>query len=270
MVWLAQDSQFDPDSVCQPVFGIAARDLSHHDSGLHAHRVAQLLFARRGCMTITLEAKLCLLPPTRAVWIPAGLVHRAQMRTAVDYRSVYFRPPFAQDMPSQIEVFEVSDVLQATLERIAVAPLDVDWTMGAARNLLAVCMDEIRRAPRVPTLLPLPSDPRLARLDTASLPPSLGQLASDVGAGEKTIGRIFRRETGMSYQEWRQQWRLLKAYELLSAGTSISCVSQELGFAGDSAFISFFKHAAGVTPKRYVRSLNPGANAAATQETGAF
>nr|WP_245152971.1 AraC family transcriptional regulator [Stappia taiwanensis] len=131
-------------------------------------------------------------------------------------------------------------------------------------------MDEIRRAPRVPTLLPLPSDPRLARLDTASLPPSLGQLASDVGAGEKTIGRIFRRETGMSYQEWRQQWRLLKAYELLSAGTSISCVSQELGFAGDSAFISFFKHAAGVTPKRYVRSLNPGANAAATQETGAF
>lgn len=31
------------------------------------------------------------------------------------------------------------------------------------------------------------------------------------GASEKTISRIFRRETGLSYQQWRQQWRLIKA-----------------------------------------------------------
>ncbi|MFE8730360.1 helix-turn-helix domain-containing protein, partial [Aeromonas hydrophila] len=94
--------------------------------------------------------------------------------------------------------------------------------------------------------LPLPTDPRLGdwlqqlkRGD--ALPERLNQLAGQIGASDKTIGRIFMRETGMSYQAWRQQWRLLRGMELLAEGQSISRISSALEFSSDSAFISFFR-----------------------------
>ncbi|WP_410594941.1 helix-turn-helix domain-containing protein, partial [Bacillus sp. SIMBA_074] len=47
-------------------------------------------------------------------------------------------------------------------------------------------------------------------------PPAI-DLAESLGFSTKTLSRIFKADTGMSYQDWRQQWRVLKAIELLSA-----------------------------------------------------
>lgn len=88
--------------------------------------------------------------------------------------------------------------------------------------------------------------PLLESLDR--LPPELQALQAQIGASGRTIGRIFQRETGMSYQQWRQQWRLMRAIELLATGRTISYSAFELGFASDSAFIAFFKAMTGVTP----------------------
>ncbi|WP_110750829.1 helix-turn-helix domain-containing protein [Phyllobacterium leguminum] len=63
-----------------------------------------------------------------------------------------------------------------------------------------------------------------------------------------------RRETGMSYQQWRQQWRLLKAVELLAGHRSITSIAFDLGFASDSAFIAFFKGMTGHTPRAFMGS----------------
>lgn len=76
---IAPDDAFDADSFDKPVIGIAA-DMGLHDSGRHSHLRHQLLFSAAGSITIELEQALCLLPPRRAVWIPAGTVHRAIMR----------------------------------------------------------------------------------------------------------------------------------------------------------------------------------------------
>ena len=64
---------------------------------------------------------------------------------------------------------------------------------------------------------------------------------------------FFQRETGMSYQQWRQQWRQMRAMELLSTGRNIGYCAFELGFASDSAFIAFFKDMAGVTPGSWLK-----------------
>ncbi|NWD86775.1 helix-turn-helix domain-containing protein, partial [Pseudomonas sp. K5002] len=69
----------------------------------------------------------------------------------------------------------------------------------------------------------------------------------------KTIGRIFLRETGMGYQQWRQQWRLMRAIELLATGRSLGYCAFELGFASDSALIAFFKAMTGATPRGYFK-----------------
>lgn len=252
MVWLTADASFNPDSFPAPVIGIAAL-LGDHDSGLHQHHRGQLLFTRQGCTRITLDNYLCLLPPTRAAWIPGGLPHRAVMQQTVDYRSVYVSPALAQQLPSQVRVIEVSHLLRAVLEPIAMAPFETDWSTGRYAHLLALCLSEISDAAEQPMLLPLPQDKRLAPLlaNLETLPPSLLALERQVGASAKTIGRIFQRETGLGYQQWRQQWRLMRVIELLATGRSIGYCAFELGFTSDSALTAFFKHMTGTTPRRY-------------------
>ena len=99
MAWLAADASFDPDHYPAPVIGIAAL-LGDHDSGLHQHQRGQLLFTQQGCTRIILDNQLCLLPPTRAAWIPCGVHHRAVMSKTVDYRSLYVSPAIAARLPA--------------------------------------------------------------------------------------------------------------------------------------------------------------------------
>jgi len=131
------------------------------------------------------------------------------------------------------------------------------WGMLAEQqaSLINVFCEEIQTARRENWTLQLPSDTRLNLwLDgvrTGELPPRLGQLAQQVGASERTISRVFIRDTGMNYQNWRQQWRLLKAMEMLCDGWQLSYVAQQLEFVSDSAFITFFRQHTGTTPARY-------------------
>ncbi|MEQ1961888.1 helix-turn-helix transcriptional regulator [Xenorhabdus khoisanae] len=260
MAWLRQSDYFDPDSLNEnlnvPVIGIAA-EMGQHDSGFHQHDMGQLLFTRQGCIKITLAHQISILPPTRVAWIPPKTQHRAEMRGSVGYRSIYLNTSETELIsthliPTHSEVLEATPLLQAILERIAISSFDSAWHQGKGANLLMVFFDEIREARREPTLLPLPFDRRLARLSLEQLPPPLHTLTTYIGASEKTITRIFHRETGMNYQQWRQQWRLVKAIELLAQDKPLSYVAQELGFANDSAFVTFFRKTMGRPPREYM------------------
>lgn len=107
-------------------------------------------------------------------------------------------------------------------------------------------------------LLPLPRDKRLIPLLAMpeKLPPELQVLERQIGASGRTISRIFQRETGMSYQQWRQQWRLMRAMELLATGRDLSYSAFELGFASDSAFIAFFKDMTGITLGAWLKQID--------------
>ncbi|WP_415761984.1 AraC family transcriptional regulator [Pseudomonas sp. CP4] len=252
MAWLDAHSTFDADSFAAPVIGLAST-LADHDSGMHLHQRGQLLYTRRGCIRITLAQQLCLLPPSRAAWIPAGVRHRAVMQQSVDYRSIYLIANLCDELPQQVCVIEVSPLLRAVLEPMATAAFDTDWQTGKFAHLLGLCLSEINDAVQQPMLLPLPQDKRLTPLLAMPerLPPALHVLEQQTGASSRTIGRIFQRETGMSYQQWRQQWRLMRAIELLVTGRRLGYCAFELGFASDSAFIAFFKSITGSTPGQW-------------------
>lgn len=251
MALLAPSASFDVDQLAQPVVGIASR-LVQHESGWHSHGRGQLLFAFAGSIRITLPGATSILPPIRVAWIPPGTPHRVTICSEVDYRSIYLDEARIASPFAGLAIVAMTPLLREVFERISFQPFDTDWSQGAARNLLAVCLDELRTARHEPMLLPVPSDQRLARLDVEELPPELEVLSQRIGATARTITRIFRRETGMSYQTWRQSWRLLRAVDLLASGLSVTRVASELGFASDSAFISFFRQMTGETPRRYI------------------
>ena len=261
MAWINAHDAFNPDTLNNAVIGIQS-ELGHHDSGLHRHAMAQILFTRQGCIKLTLNegTLLCLLPPTRAAWIPAGVSHRAEMKNTVDYRSVWFQPSAFPSLPCSPAILNVSPLLHELLERISEQPWEARWDAVPLCYLAGLCAAEICAAAHEPMMLAMPRDKRLRHLSGNELPPTLQATAARSGASEKTISRIFRRDTGMSFQQWRQQWRLMKAVELLSTGQRITDTAQALGFSSDSAFVYFFRTMTGHTPGHYFSSYRFGGN----------
>ncbi|ASW74196.1 AraC family transcriptional regulator [Chryseobacterium piperi] len=256
MALLAQSDDFNADGISEKVIGIAS-DMVEHDSGLHFHHTkSQLLYAPSGCMTVTTSDQQFILPPFRMLWIPAKEPHRVNFRNIVAYRSIYFDEDYAQKyFKEKLKVLHVNPLLKEIIERICF--WEHTGLSTAQERILKVFWDEINSSPEENLRLTMPGDVRLKKITEEwtlrkSLPPRLKDLSERVGASEKTISRIFVKETRLSYQEWRQQWRLHRAVELLVDGNSIGDTSYDLEFSSDSAFIEFFKKQTGFTPLQYL------------------
>lgn len=257
MAFLHQNDEFNADDRHENVTGIAS-DMVMHDSGFHSHREkVQLLYAPSGCMTVITPEKQLVLPPSKLLWIPAGEEHRVTFRNVVAYRSVYFSEKYVMEngFPEGIQVRNVNPLLREVIERICFWP----WEMKEKdkTNILSVFWEELKTAQKEALVFTVPKDSRLQKkveewVLRISQPPFLNVLSTEVGASEKTISRIFIKETGMSYQEWRLQWRLHRSIELLSEGRTVGETAFELSFSSDSAFVDFFKKQTGATPLQYM------------------
>jgi AraC-like DNA-binding protein len=131
------------------------------------------------------------------------------------------------------------------------------------RRLASVLRDQLRILPAAPLELPMPRDDRAqeiaARLrDEPSDNSPVDAIARNAGASRRTLERIFRKETGMSFGEWRQQARLLHAMRLLARGERVTAAAFEVGYESPSAFIAAFSKALGTTPGRYYRENREG------------
>ncbi|EPG0367369.1 TPA: AraC family transcriptional regulator [Photobacterium damselae] len=254
MALIDHQTTFDLNLIDNQIVGIAAQ-VGRHDSGLHKHNKDQLLYAPFGCMNITLDSQKLLLPPTRAAWIPANTIHCAKMTNVVEYRSIYFDTALTQNLKLSLKTVEVNPLLQALIERMAFWSWEKPFV--EMTNTYRLFLDELVEAKEQTLALPLPQDRRLQlwleKLNQHDQPiDNLAQLSLKIGASSKTISRIFSNETGMSFQEWRQQWRLIQAIEKLTAGYQVNDVAYQLGFSSDSAFIAFFKQQTGTTPLKYL------------------
>lgn len=232
---------------------------SGHRIAVHAHAEHQLVFAAAGVMTVQTPEGSWIVPPNRAVWVPAGVEHDIRMSGAVSMRTLYLPPALrSPGLPRRCLVLEVTPLLrEIVLAAVARGGLD-PGRRGEDRHLLAVLVDEVRALPTRPMHVRVPHDERARRVATrVAREPGDGRparaLVAGSGASVRTIERLFRAETGMSLGAWRRQLRLGRALEMLAAGEPVTAVALESGYAGTSAFVSAFKACFGTTPGRYFR-----------------
>ena len=83
---------------------------------------------------------------------------------------------------------------------------------------------------------------------------SLADWARSAGASERTLARLFQRETGMTFGAWRQRLRLLLAIGRLAEGQAVTSVALDLGYESPSAFVAMFRRELGAPPTRYLRA----------------
>lgn len=69
-----------------------------------------------------------------------------------------------------------------------------------------------------------------------------------VGVSDRTLSRLFRRDLGMTFPQWRTQLRLHHALVLLTGRTPVTAVAHQCGWSSTSAFIDVFRRTFGHTP----------------------
>ncbi|GAA0529601.1 AraC family transcriptional regulator [Saccharopolyspora subtropica] len=226
-----------------------------HGAAIDAHRHDdhQIVYAARGVLAITTDAGSWVAAATRAIWVPAGTTHAHQAHGELELHLVGLpatNNPLGLDEPT---VLSVGPLLRELILAYTRAPHD---DSPERTRLRAVLLDQLRASPQQPVHLPAPTDPRLRELcailhaDPADNR-TLAALGRQVGASDRTLTRLFRRDLGMSFSQWRTQLRLYRALVLLAEGTPVTAVAHACGWSSASAFIDVFRRAFGHTPGTY-------------------
>lgn len=243
------------DHVARPLIAIGHDYPDSFELAEHRHRRSQFLYAAKGVMAVSTPAGAWVAPPERAVWIPAGTPHSIRMVGAVQTRSVLVEPGECPGRGHECQVVGVSPLLRQLLSAAAeVAPeYDIDGREGLAMRLL---MAEIDDAPLIPLAVPFPTHLALAKrchafLERPSAATTIDDWAGAMAINRRSFTRLFRRETGMSFAEWRQQACISAALPKLAAGEAVTSIAYDLGYDGPGNFSTMFKRIVGVPPSRY-------------------
>lgn len=223
----------------------------------HLHEEAQFVFSAHGVLRVVTPIGVWTLGPQLGLWLAPGIAHELHAVGDVTMHSLYFEGDAAPWTSPECRVLAVSPLLQA----LVAAMVEDRSTPHESRATLItpLLVSELKNAPLAHGVkLPLPADRRLRQIcelliaDPANAD-SLGTWGDRVGASERTLARLFKEETGLTFGQWRQQLRLVEAVSRLAQGMPVATIAMELGYQNASAFITMFKKSMGETPQRYLK-----------------
>ncbi len=221
----------------------------------HVHPWGQFNYVARGVMEVTVADQRLVSPPQYAIWIPPGVAHSSTHSASLDYRSVYVAAELCSAMPSTACALSVSDLLRVLLEQFCLLNVALPCT-PAQHRMAAVVLDQLVEMTPIDSYLPTTSQPNLrAAMLSAEASITEAKTLSDIAQEQHMSLRTFERlaveHLGMSFGEWRQRLRFIRATEALLKGTSIDQVAAKLGYSNASSFGEMFKRRSGMTPDQF-------------------
>jgi AraC-like DNA-binding protein len=227
--------------------------------GTHMHREAQLVYAAKGTMQVTTPKGRWLVPPDRAVWVPARLEHAIDVLADIEMRTLYFdlawlaREQRSDSLAAEF-VVRVSPLLQQTI----LALFDGSNNPQRTELLVRLAVLELHHAEDSTTFIPLPHEPRCRRaadivLGDPTASHEIETLAREVGTSARTLSRLFSSQTQLSFKSWCQRARIAAAIERLAMETNVSVkqLASDLGYASVPAFSHAFRQVTGKTPTEF-------------------
>src|SRR5215472_9938765 len=128
-----------------------------HIVPLHFHDRDQLVYASRGVMTVRTRSGTWVVPPQRAVWIPAEIPHTITMSGLVAMRTLYLKPRLAKALPQGCCVVNVSSLLRELILH-ACTLRTLKKTVKRHEHLIAVIVHQLEAVQMIPLQLPNLSD----------------------------------------------------------------------------------------------------------------
>jgi AraC-like DNA-binding protein/quercetin dioxygenase-like cupin family protein len=247
-------------SVPRPIVAMALDYPNGHLIPFHQHNRSQFLYASSGVMTVTTTKGIWVVPPLRAVWVPALTGHQIGCCGKLSMRTLYIIPGAAPNLPEECCVVSVPPLLRELILHAVTLPRLYELN-SLEERIIDMILDLVQILKVAPLDLPMPTDVRLKKIsEILTVNPGDNRTLEDwgksVGATDRTLARLFRSETGMSFRQWRQQMRILESLRRLGREEQVSMVALDLGYNSPSAFIAMFKKALGKTPGQYFKEAD--------------
>jgi len=251
---------------------IATKHLHYHDTGTamvamdadwpdgtstgwHSHPRVQLLYAIEGVMVVRSRDGCWVVPPNRALWLAPDLEHEVKMAGDVRMRTVFIDAEAIEGLPTRTCVLSVSALLRELI--VAAVETPTIYPENSRSDLLMrLLAEELRTSNELPLHLPLPNDERIRFIceHLIAYPDNtftVTEWAERIEVTSKTIHRLFTKETGMSFAQWREQARLLFALRKIANGEKIIDIAFDCGYGSPSAFTAMFRRHFGVPPSSF-------------------
>ena len=218
----------------------------------HEHPQHQLVWAARGVVLVTVGSAHWVLPPTRALWLPADTRHRTGTSGQTMLQGIYVEPALCSIEWTVPTMITVSSLLSELLLYLTTDRMD----RAARLRAEAVAFDLLEPAHVIPIGAPAPTDPRARQVAQALThnpadPRPLKEHGQQVGASARTLARAFVTDTGLTFSQWRTQARLRAALPLLADDMSLGSIAHRVGYQSPSAFVAAFRREVGTTPGAY-------------------
>jgi AraC-like DNA-binding protein len=225
----------------------------------HTHTDHQLAWAAAGVLIVRTSAATWTLPPSRALWIPAGLRHETLSAGTATMRTLYIRPQLCPISWPDFTPVAASPLLAELIGYLADPELDA----GRRAHAEAPVPDLLQPVPMTAVEVRMPADDRArqvadALVDDPADGRSLAQWGRVVGASERTLARAFIAGTGLSFGRWRTLLRVQSGISALAVGEPVANVSRRVGYESPSAFVAAFRREIGMTPARYFGGTRSG------------
>ena len=224
----------------------------------HCHPRGQFIYSLRGITRVITEGEVLLIPESQGLWCPPEVQHKLIFPGSASIANLFIDPSRSSLLPRIIQVFDIPGLLKALIIK-AIAIGDHCPAEGCEIRLMEVLIDEIAQLTPPPLRLPWCAiDSKLQKVVNGLISnpgdeSNIEDWASLVGVSSRTLERCFKKETGMTFSEWKMQMKLLAAIEWLQTGKSITRISMDLGYSNPSTFSSAFKKSLGKTPREYFR-----------------
>lgn len=152
-------------TVSRPVAAMAKKYPAGYAGYVHKHARAQFLYAESGCMRLTMDLGCWIIPPKRAVWIPAEYPHQTGSIGELEMRTLYIDSGHASTGPDQPRMLQVSSLLHELVLRVTAMPTEYDED-GQEGQVVHTLLGEIDWTPIHPLSLPPIGDKRLRSVES--------------------------------------------------------------------------------------------------------
>lgn len=242
-------------------FGIKQVFDETFDSGWLTFPGHYLLYASTGAFRLEVDDRRWLLPPQRATWVAAHIPMRLSADDPGTTSSVLFTENSIPPPSFTSRVFAVSALArEMLLYAVQWGPERPDDDRAADAfflSLAVVCTELAGHSDEF--WLPQARSVELAQAMAYTLAhladrPAVAEVAHAAAVSERTLARRFTEETGMTWHQFRQRARMIRAMELLAKpDMSIIQIAYAVGYASVSAFNHAFRTFTAETPSSYRR-----------------
>lgn len=155
---------------------------------------------------------------------------------------------------SKVPAEQVEAIYGETPERVAGAATFYDlqtWATEIIRQLFALIESSLPRY-----VEPIEKACRYIRREY-NREITLQEIAGHVHLSRTYFSELFKKETGVTFNEYLMQARMEKAKEIMQQGpVRVADLAETLGYAGASYFIKLFRKHSGMSPAEYMERLN--------------